>query len=141
MPFKKKPAGMDVSVTGEVLTACPVDTTMRVLGGKWKALILYQLRSGPKRFSALRRLLPTVTQRMLTAHLRELEADEIVERTIFPVIPPHVEYALTPLGLTLLPILTAMAEWGSAQAKRLTPQTTAAGTVVPAPDSSGQVGV
>lgn len=134
MPFKKNPSGAG-AVDGVVLTACPVDTTLRVLGGKWKALILYQLRSGPKRFSALRRLLPTVTQRMLTAHLRELEADGIVERTIFPVIPPHVEYALTPLGLTLLPILTAMAEWGTAHAERLTRRPTAIDTVVPVPDA------
>ncbi|MCZ8181474.1 MAG: helix-turn-helix domain-containing protein [Beijerinckiaceae bacterium] len=100
----------------EVLTFCPVDTTLAVIGGKWKPLILYQLRSGPKRFNELRRLLPTVTQRMLTAHLRELEGDGIVHREIFPVIPPRVEYTLTERGQTLVPILVAMAEWGTAHA-------------------------
>jgi DNA-binding HxlR family transcriptional regulator len=119
MAFRTSAAPREAGEDGPVLTSCPVDTTLGVLGGKWKALILYQLRSGPKRFSALRRLLPTVTQRMLTAHLRELEADGVVERTIFPVIPPHVEYALTPLGLTLMPILVAMAEWGAAHIERL----------------------
>lgn len=113
MAFKSIAA---VKLSGAVettLTSCPVNFTLDVIGGKWKALILYQLRFGPKRFNELRRLLPTVTQRMLTAHLRELEADGVISRQIFPVIPPHVKYALTALGDTLLPILTAMAEWGA----------------------------
>lgn len=92
---------------------CPVETTIGVIGGRWKALILFHLGEGPARFNVLRRLIPGVTQRMLTAHLRELEADGVVSRTVFQVVPPHVEYALTPLGLTLTPILDAMAAWGS----------------------------
>lgn len=100
----------------EGLTYCPVDTTLAVIGGKWKPLILHHLRSGPRRFNELRRLLPHVTQRMLTAHLRELEADGIIHREIFPVIPPRVEYKLSERGQTLLPILIAMAEWGTAHA-------------------------
>lgn len=98
--------------------SCPVDTTLNVIGGKWKPLILYHLRSGPKRFNALRRLVPGVTQRMLTSHLRQLEADGIVDRKIFPVIPPHVEYSLSEVGISLLPILNAMADWGAAHRSR-----------------------
>ena len=92
---------------------CPVETTLRVIGGKWKALVLYHLRTDIRRFNELRRLVPDVTQRMLTQHLRELEADGVVSRTVHPVVPPHVDYALTNLGRTLLPILDAMAEWGA----------------------------
>ena len=97
---------------------CSVDTTLNVIGGKWKPVILYHLRSGPKRFNELRRLLPAITQRMLTAQLRQLEADAVIERKIFPVIPPHVEYKLSPVGASLMPILTAMAEWGAAHDAR-----------------------
>ncbi len=92
---------------------CPVETTLAVIGGRWKALILYHLRDGSRRFNELRRLIPAVTQRMLTAHLRELEAHQIISRTVHAVVPPRVDYALTPLGESLLPILTAMAVWGS----------------------------
>jgi DNA-binding HxlR family transcriptional regulator len=95
---------------------CPVDRTLRIIGGRWKALILYYLRGGPKRFNALRRMMPTVTQRMLTQHLRELEADGVIDRKIFPVVPPHVEYSLSPLGVSLLPVLDAMADWGALRA-------------------------
>lgn len=91
---------------------CPVDRTLRVIGGRWKPLILFHLRGGKRRFNELRRLMPTITQRMLTQHLRELEADKVISRTIYPVVPPRVEYAYTVLGHTLLPILDAMATWG-----------------------------
>ena len=91
---------------------CPVETTLDVIGGRWKALILYHLRDRPRRFNELRRLIPAVTQRMLTAHLRELERDGVVRREVFAVVPPRVDYSLTPLGRTLSPILAAMAEWG-----------------------------
>ncbi len=93
---------------------CPVERTLAVIGGRWKPLILFHLRGGKRRFNELRRLMPGVTQRMLTQHLRELEADGIVLRTIHPVVPPHVDYAFTPLGRTLLPTLDAMAAWGEA---------------------------
>lgn len=95
-------------------TQCPVDRTLRVIGGRWKPVILYRLRAGPCRFNALRRLIPGVTQRMLTQHLRELEADGIVSRTIHAVVPPRVEYALTPVGESLMPVMQAMAVWGAA---------------------------
>jgi len=77
-------------------------------------MILYHLRSGPKRFSSLRRLMPLVTQRMLTSHLRELENHRVIHREIFHVVPPRVEYSLTSLGHSLTPVLSAMAEWGAA---------------------------
>jgi DNA-binding HxlR family transcriptional regulator len=98
-----------------VPTDCPVDRTMRVLSGRWKPLILYHLRLGPRRFNELRRLIPTITQRMLTQHLRELEADGVILRHVFEVVPPHVEYSLTALGRSLMPILDAMADWGAAR--------------------------
>jgi DNA-binding HxlR family transcriptional regulator len=93
---------------------CPIETTLSVVGGKWIPMIIYHLRGGPKRFGVLRRLIPTVTQRMLTSHLRELEAHGIIHREIFYVVPPHVEYSLTELGHSLTPIMMAMAEWGEA---------------------------
>jgi DNA-binding HxlR family transcriptional regulator len=98
--------------TSRVPTDCPVERTLGVLSGRWKALILYNLVAGPRRFNELRRLIPAVTQRMLTQHLRELEGDGIVARHVHNVVPPHVEYSFTPLGLTLMPILNAMAAWG-----------------------------
>lgn len=91
---------------------CPVDATLRVIGGRWKALILYHLRGGPKRFNELRRMIPSITQRMLTQHLRELQADGILDRRVFEVVPPHVEYSISAEGMTLFPILDAMAAWG-----------------------------
>ena len=91
---------------------CPVERTLAVIGGRWKPLILFHLRGGRRRFNELKRRLPGVTQRMLTQHLRELEADGVISRTVHPVVPPHVDYEYTPLGLTLLPILDAMATWG-----------------------------
>ncbi len=93
---------------------CPVDATLAIIGGKWKALILYHLRGGPRRFGELRRLIPGVTQRMITQHLRELEADGIIHREVFAVVPPRVDYSLTETGRSLIPILEAMAAWGEA---------------------------
>ena len=83
-----------------------------MIGGKWKPVIIFHLRSGPKRFGQLRRLMPNVTQRMLTAHLRELEGHGVVHREIAVVVPPRVDYSLTDIGHSLTPILTAMAAWG-----------------------------
>ena len=92
--------------------SCPVEAALEVLGGKWKGLILFHLRNEPRRFNELKRLIPGITQRMLTKQLRELEADKIVHREIFHEIPPKVEYSLTNFGLTLTPILKALQEWG-----------------------------
>lgn len=92
--------------------ACPVTRAVGVLGGKWKLHIVFHLMPGTKRFSELRRAIPDVTQQMLTAQLRELEADGIVTRTVYPVVPPKVEYCLTPLGAKLKSVTDALEFWG-----------------------------
>jgi DNA-binding HxlR family transcriptional regulator len=91
---------------------CPVEATLSFLDGKWKGVILFHLMEGTLRFNELRRKLPSVTQRMLTKQLRELEESGVVSRKVYPVVPPRVEYALTPLGQTLKPVITALAIWG-----------------------------
>ncbi|MDE1996795.1 MAG: helix-turn-helix transcriptional regulator [Rhizobiaceae bacterium] len=91
---------------------CPVEATLSLLDGKWKGVILFHLMDGTLRFNEIRRKLPAVTQRMLTKQLRELEESGLVSRTVFPVVPPRVDYALTPLGASLEPIIKAMAQWG-----------------------------
>ena len=91
---------------------CPVEATMDVIGGKWKVIIIHHLLDECKRFSELRRLIPQVTQRMLTSQLRELERDGIVHREVYPQVPPKVEYSLTELGKTLEPVLWFMT-WSS----------------------------
>jgi DNA-binding HxlR family transcriptional regulator len=91
---------------------CPVEVTLDIIGGKWKQLILYYLLQGTKRFNELRRLLPNVTQQMLTTQLRELERDGIVHREVYAEVPPKVEYSLTERGRSLEPILLAMLAWG-----------------------------
>jgi DNA-binding HxlR family transcriptional regulator len=91
---------------------CAVEATASLIGGKWKAVILFYLFQGPKRFNELRRLLPEVTQRMLTRQLRELEHDKLVHREIYMEVPPRVEYSLTQFGSTLGPIIEQMSEWG-----------------------------
>ena len=95
------------------LPGCPVESTLSFLDGKWKGVILYHLMmEGTLRFNALRRRLPTVTQRMQTKQLRELEESGLISRTVYPVVPPRVDYALTPLGSTLKPVIRALAAWG-----------------------------
>ncbi|MDP9808754.1 DNA-binding HxlR family transcriptional regulator [Rhizobium tibeticum] len=91
---------------------CPVEATLSFLDGKWKGVILFHLMGGTLRFNELRRKLPSVTQRMLTKQLRELEESGLVSRTVFPVVPPRVDYALMPLGITLKPVINALAAWG-----------------------------
>ena len=92
---------------------CPVESTLELIGGKYKALILWHLSSGTLRFSQLKKSIESATAKMLTQQLRELEAQQLVHREIFPVIPPRVEYSLTDLGRSLLPILVAMRDWGT----------------------------
>ncbi|MDN7241154.1 winged helix-turn-helix transcriptional regulator [Planococcus sp. N028] len=93
--------------------SCEKELTLAVIGGKWKMLILWHLgKEGTKRFNELKRLIPGITQRMLVTQLRELESDFIIHREIYPVVPPKVEYSLTPQGESLMPILENMYEWG-----------------------------
>jgi DNA-binding HxlR family transcriptional regulator len=92
---------------------CPVEATLDLVGGKYKALILWHLSGGVLRFSELRSRIPKATPKMLTQQLRELEADALVHREVYPVIPPKVEYSLTATGKSLMPILVAMRDWGA----------------------------
>ena len=92
---------------------CPVDTTLDMIGGKYKALILWHLMDHTLRFGELRKLIPQATPKMLTQQLRELEEDNLIIRTVYPVVPPKVEYALSELGNSIRPILEAMYNWGT----------------------------
>jgi DNA-binding HxlR family transcriptional regulator len=96
----------------EALVVCPVTFTLNKIGGRWKPLILFHLTNETKRYSELKRAIPAITEKMLIQHLRELESDKLVKRTVMPVVPPHVEYSLTKTGKELSPVLQAMAEWG-----------------------------
>lgn len=96
----------------DVPQRCPVAVTLDVIGGKWKPLILYYLFQETRRFNELRRMLPHVTQQMLTLQLRELERDGVVHRKVYAEVPPKVEYSLTERGRSLEPILLAMLDWG-----------------------------
>ncbi len=91
---------------------CPVEFTLAIIGGRWKALILYQLFLGVKRFSQLQKILKGVSQKMLTQQLRELEGDGIIHREVYAQVPPKVEYSLTALGASLKPVIESMCEWG-----------------------------
>jgi len=91
---------------------CPVEATLDVIGGKWKGVILFLLTGGKMRFSDLQRRLEKVTQRTLTNQLRQLEKDGLIAREVFAVVPPKVEYQLTELGQSLLPLLLDMKRWG-----------------------------
>ncbi|MEM1045931.1 MAG: helix-turn-helix domain-containing protein [Pseudomonadota bacterium] len=92
---------------------CPVEAALELIGGKWKGLALFHLMEGPVRFNALKRQMGDVTQRTLTKQLRELEADGLVLRTVYPVVPPKVEYTLTAKGESLRPIILALRQWGA----------------------------
>jgi DNA-binding HxlR family transcriptional regulator len=97
---------------------CPVTHAVRLMGRRWKPLVLYYLRPGPLRFSALRRSIPEATQKMMTQTLRELEKDGLVHRKAYPQVPPKVVYSLTRYGRTLEPILLALCAWGERDFRR-----------------------
>lgn len=92
---------------------CPVELTVAVVGGAWKATAVKHLADGPVRFNELARRVGTVTPRVLTRQLRELETDGVVHREVYPEVPPRVEYSLTDLGRTLLPVVEALDAWGT----------------------------
>lgn len=94
------------------LPACPVETTLSLIGDKWKVLILRDLLSGTKRFGELKKSIGSVSQKVLTAQLRNMEANGLVNRKVYAEVPPRVEYSLTELGQSLKPILDAMWNWG-----------------------------
>jgi DNA-binding HxlR family transcriptional regulator len=93
--------------------ACPVTRAVAVIGGKWKLFIVYHLMDGTQRFGELQRRIPGITQQMLTAQLRELEADGVVARKVYAQVPPKVEYSLTPVGRELEALTERLADWGS----------------------------
>ncbi|RTB44155.1 winged helix-turn-helix transcriptional regulator [Pseudomonas aeruginosa] len=102
-------------VTFDCSAGCTVEATLNLIGGKWKGVILYRLLACEVlRFNELRRLLPNITQRMLTNQLRELESDGLIARKIYPEVPPKVEYRLTDYGHTLAPVIHALKAWGDA---------------------------
>lgn len=105
--------------TKEEMPACPVATTVQLIGSKWKLLILRNLFIRPWRFNELRKDLEGISQKVLTDSLRALEEDGIITRTVYPEVPPRVEYALSPLGQSMKPILDAMEEWGTEYKKKL----------------------
>ena len=97
----------------QITERCPVEATLELIGGKYKALILWHLSDKTLRFNELRKLVGNATAKMLTQQLRELESQKLIHREVFPVIPPRVEYSLTELGRSLLPILVSMRDWGA----------------------------
>lgn len=91
---------------------CPVEAALDVIGNKWKGIILFHLLDGTKRFNELKRLIPSVSQRVLTLQLRELEKDKVITREVFAQVPPKVEYSLSEIGLSLKPVIKALRDWG-----------------------------
>ncbi len=107
----KMPESMDEETRSQL---CPVVYAVSKLGGKWKLIVVHNLIDGPLRFGELRRAIPDITQRMLTLTLRELEEDGIVNRHVFEVVPPHVEYSLTEVGQGLESVMSSLGDWGRA---------------------------
>ena len=103
---------MAAKVDVESLPACPVETTLTLIGDKWKVLILRDLMPGTKRFGELKRSIGSVSQKVLTAQLRDMERSGLVQRRVYAEVPPRVEYSLTELGKSLKPILDSMQNWG-----------------------------
>ena len=111
--------GGPIMLTKEELPACPVATTVQLIGSKWKLLIIRNLRSRPWRFNELKKDLAGISQKVLTDSLRSMEEDGIINRTVYPEVPLRVEYALPPLGESMRPILDAMEQWGNDYKKQL----------------------
>ena len=104
-------------LTKEELPDCPVATTLQLIGNKWKMLILRNLLTRPWRFNEMQRSIPGISQKVLTDNLRALEADGIITRTVYPEVPPRVEYALSELGESMRPIINALETWGTGYQK------------------------
>ncbi len=100
----------------EDYSECPVEAALDLMGGKWKAVIMFRVMAQTRRFNELRRLLPKVTQRMLTNQLRELERDKLLHRKIYAQVPPKVEYSVTDFGRRLEPVLLTLKQWGETHA-------------------------
>lgn len=108
--MRNRKLGIDYS--SDDFEGCPVETTLDIIGGKWKGILLYHLIDGKKRFNEFRKLYPKITQRMLTLQLRELERDGVIHREVYKQVPPKVEYSLTEFGRTLEPVILHMKDWG-----------------------------
>ena len=106
-------------LTKAELPECPVATTLQLIGNKWKILILRNLMARPWRFNEMLRSIPGISQKVLTDNLRALENDAIITRTVFPEVPPRVEYALSDLGESMRPIIKAMEAWGTGYQRRV----------------------
>ena len=113
--MKQKPNSRQ---TNDCHYACAVEAALDVIGNKWKGVILFHLLDGTKRFNELRKLIPSITQRMMTLQLRQLEKDKVVHRKVYAEVPPKVEYSLTTFGKELKPLLVLLREWGSKVMKR-----------------------
>ena len=109
-------------ISNKKILDCPVATTINLIGNKWKLLIIRDLLGGTKRFGELRKNLQGISQRVLTENLRELENDGLLNRKVFAEVPPRVEYSLNKTGLSLQPVINAMAEWGTKYKKNLRQQ-------------------
>lgn len=103
----------------KTLPACPVETTLMLISDRWKVLIIRDLLDGTKRFGELKKSIGSISQKVLTSNLREMEADGLVNRRVYAEVPPRVEYTLTDTGYSLKPILDAMVEWGMEYKKKL----------------------
>ena len=97
----------------------PITNSLKLIGGKWKIAIIYNLIDGPKRFGELKKILPPITQQMLTKQLRELEKDGLISRRVYEVIPPKVEYSLTQFGYSLKPVISSLCKWVSVNKKHI----------------------
>ena len=104
-------------MTEKTLPACPVETTLTLISDKWKVLIIRDLMPGTKRFGELKRSIGGVSQKVLTSQLRQMEESGLLRRTVYPEVPPRVEYTLTELGSSLKPVLEALQDWGEAYQK------------------------
>lgn len=104
---------MDNEKSNDNLPVCPVETTLMLIGNKWKVLIIRDLLTGTKRFGELKKSIGKVSQKVLTTQLRDMEEDGLISRKIYAEVPPRVEYSLTELGKSLQPILNAMLQWGT----------------------------
>lgn len=109
-----------MAAVGKDLPACPVETTLMLISDKWKVLILRDLLSGTKRFGELKKSIGGVSQKVLTTQLRQMEDSGLLNRTVYPEVPPRVEYTLTELGYSLKPVLDAMGSWGEAYQRKNT---------------------
>ena len=104
---------MDNEKSNDTLPACPVETTLMLIGNKWKVLIIRDLLTGTKRFGELKKSIGKVSQKVLTTQLRDMEESGLISRKVYAEVPPRVEYSLTDLGKSLQPILNAMLQWGT----------------------------